>query len=63
MGKRYRTMEDQKPWPSVALNQEFSRGIGKPKLKISKLGDECNQTSVGLTHTYHRQDLGAKPCL
>ena len=34
MRQRYRKMEDQKPWPGLALNQEFARGRGlKPKLK------------------------------
>ena len=32
MGQRYRRMEDQKPWPGLALNREFSKGRGlKPK--------------------------------
>ena len=34
VGQRYRKMEDQKPWPGLALNQEFARGRElKPKLK------------------------------
>ena len=34
VGQRYRRMEDQKPWPGLALNQEFSKGRGlKPKVK------------------------------
>ena len=34
MGQRYRRMEDQKSWPGLALNQEFSKGRGfKPKVK------------------------------
>ena len=38
MGHRYRIMEDQKPWPSLALNQKFSGGRGlKPKLKNEKI--------------------------
>ena len=33
MGQRYRRMEDQKPWPGLALNREFSKGRGlKPKV-------------------------------
>ena len=34
MGQRYRRMEDQKPWPGLALNEEFSKGRAlKPKVK------------------------------
>ena len=33
VGQRYRRMEDQKPWPGLALNREFSKGSGhKPKV-------------------------------
>ena len=33
-GQRYRRMEDQKPWPGLALNQESSNGRAlKPKVK------------------------------
>ena len=33
VGQRYRRMEDQKPWPSLALNREFFKGKGlKPKV-------------------------------
>ena len=33
VGQRYRRMEDQKPWPGLALKREFSKGRGlKPKL-------------------------------
>ena len=33
VGQRYRRMEDQKPWPGLALNREFSKGKGlKPKV-------------------------------
>ena len=43
MGHSYRRMEDQKPWPDLALNQDFTKGRGlKPKVekgKKSKLGD------------------------
>ena len=28
MGQRYRRMEDQKPWPGLALNRKFSKGRG-----------------------------------
>ena len=32
-GQRYCRMEDQKPWPGLALNREFSKGRGlKPKV-------------------------------
>ena len=54
-------MEDQKPWPGLALNQEFLMGERfnqKLKMKISKLGDECKQTS--LTQTYHRRGSGGE---
>ena len=38
MGQRYRIMEDQKPLPSLALNQEFSGGRGlNPNLKYEKI--------------------------
>ena len=34
MGQRYRRMEDQKPWPGLALNLKFSNGGAlKPKVK------------------------------
>ena len=34
IGQRYRRMEDQKPWPGLALNREFSTGRGlKSKVK------------------------------
>ena len=26
VGQRYRRMYDQKPWPGLALNKEFSKG-------------------------------------
>ena len=33
VGQRYRRMEDQKPWPGLAINREFSKGRGlKPKV-------------------------------
>ena len=33
VGQRYRRMEDQKPWPGLALIREFSKGRGlKPKV-------------------------------
>ena len=33
VGQRYRRMEDQKPWPVLALKGEFSKGRGlKPKV-------------------------------
>ena len=33
VGQSYRRIEDQKPWPGLALNREFSKGIGlKPKV-------------------------------
>ena len=28
MGQRYRKMEDQKPWPGLAHNQDFAKGRG-----------------------------------
>ena len=48
MGQRYRRMYDQKPWPGLALNEEFSKGRAlKPNImKICKLEDVCKQTSV-----------------
>ena len=34
MGQRYRKMEDQKPWPGLARNQDLVKGEGlKPKAK------------------------------
>ena len=35
MGRRYRTMEDQKPLPGLALNQDFAKGI-RLKLIVKK---------------------------
>ena len=33
VGQRYRRIKDQKPWPGLALNREFSKGRGlKPKV-------------------------------
>ena len=49
LGQRYRRMYDQKPWPGLALNEEFSKGKSlnqKLKMKICKLGDVCKQTSL-----------------
>ena len=49
MGQRYRRMYDQKPWPGLALNEEFSKERSlnqKLKMKICKLGDVCKQTSL-----------------
>ena len=47
VGQRYRRMYDQKPWPCLALNEEFSKGRAlKPKVKNVKLGDVCKQTSL-----------------
>ena len=34
MGQRYRRMEDQKPGPGPAFNQEFAKGGGGLKLKF-----------------------------
>ena len=37
-------MEDQKPWPSLALNQDFAKGRGlKPKGKMSESGDVLSE--------------------
>ena len=34
MGQRYRRMYDHKPWPDLALNEEFSKERAlKPKVK------------------------------
>ena len=49
MGQSYRRMYDQKPWPGLALNEEFSKGRSlnqKLKMKICKLGDVCKQTNL-----------------
>ena len=49
MGQRYRRMYDQKPWPGLALNEEFSKGRSlnqKIKMKICKLVHVCKQTSL-----------------
>ena len=33
MGQRYRRIEDQKPWPDLARNQDFAKERGlKPKV-------------------------------
>ena len=40
MGQRYRRMEDQKPWPVLALHQESAKGRGfNSKVKTSELDD------------------------
>ena len=60
-GQRYRKMYDQKPWPGLALNEEFSKGRSlnqKLKMKKCKLVDVFKQTS--LTQTYHRWRSGVK---
>ena len=46
--QRYRRMYDQKPWPGLALNEEFSkeRAIKSKVMKICKSGDVCKQTSL-----------------
>ena len=44
MGQRCRRMEDQKPWPGLALTERFLKGEGlkqKLQMKISRLGDLC----------------------
>ena len=52
MGQRYRRIEDQKAWPGLALNREFSKGRGlKPKVTNENL----------FIQPYHRRDLGMKP--
>ena len=61
--QRYRRMYDQKPWPGLALNEEFSKGRAiKPKvMKICKSGDVCKQTS--LLKRITDGGLGPKPLL
>ena len=64
MGQRYRRMYDQKPWPGLALNEEFSKGRNlnqKLKMKICKLGAVCKQTS--LLKRITDGGLGPKPQL
>ena len=44
-------MYDQKPWPGLALGEEFSKGRAlnlnqQLKMKICKLGDVCKQTNL-----------------
>ena len=40
MRQRYCRVKNQKPWPGLALNQDFAKEGGlKPKAKMSKLGD------------------------
>ena len=49
MGQRYRRMGDQKLWPDLTLNEEFSKDRSlsqKLKMKICKLGDVCQQISL-----------------
>ena len=44
MGRRYRKMEDQKPWPVFLRNQDFAEGRGlTPKVKMSELRDELSK--------------------
>ena len=60
--QRYRGMENQKPWPGLALIESFLKGVGlnqKLQTKISKLGDLCKQTS--LFKRIIDGDLGTKP--
>ena len=64
MGRRYRRMYDQNPWPSLALKEEFSNGRSlnqKLKMKICKLGDVYKQTS--LLKRITDGGLGPKPQL
>ena len=64
VGQRYRRMYDQKPWPGLALNEEFSKGRSlnqKLKVKICKLGDVCKQNS--LLKRITDEGLGPKPQL
>ena len=48
VGERYRRMEDQKPWPGLALNREFSKGRGlKPKVTNENiLYSNVSQTGI-----------------
>ena len=64
MGQRYCRMYDQKPWPDLALNEEFSKARSlnqNLKMKICKLGDGCTQTS--LLKRITDGGLGPKPLL
>ena len=64
MGQRYRRMYYQKPWPGLALNEEFSIGRSlnqKLKMKLCKLRDVCKQTS--LLKRITDGGLGPKPQL
>ena len=58
-------MYDQKPWPGLALNEEFSKGRAlknqKLKMKKCKLVDVCKQTS--LLKRITDGGLGPKPQL
>ena len=64
VGQRYRRTYDQKPWPGLALNEEFLKGERlnqKLKIKIFELGDVCKQTS--LLKRIADRGLGPKPQL
>ena len=53
VGQRYRGMEDQKPWPGMVLNREFSKGRRlKPKVTIE---------NIVYSNVSHTGDLGTKP--
>ena len=46
MGQKYRRIEDQKPWPSLALNQNFAQRRGLKaslKVKTSELGNALSE--------------------
>ena len=62
MGQRYRRMEDQKPGPDLARNQDFAEDLNQASKcfkKMCQLGKHSEQT--GVTKMYHRRDSGLSP--
>ena len=61
MGQRYRRMEDKKPWPGMALNQDFAKGKElKPKVKKRKrlnFSAEINNIHLAIARRSRLQTL------
>ena len=51
VGQRYRRMEDQKPWPGLALNREFSKRRG---LKTKFTNENIVYSNVSQTGIWGR---------
>ena len=47
MEQRYRRMEDQKPWPGLALNQDFVKGRElKPIVKKCEMSKFLEENAI-----------------